>query len=339
MPRILIIRLGAFGDIIHTLPLAYDLHQAGYQVDWVCDQPWQIVLENNPVIHRCFSIPRKQWKRKTAWIDGTILNGIVQLRQALRERDYDVVIDAQGRSKSALAALLSGARLRVSHDASMAREGAAWISHRQVPGSATHIVDNIRNLALPLIAGQQGAQWQFPLPAWQEEKSWARAFYAAEQIEHAWIWNVGTTWPTKQWPRELQSAFLSLLCDQGRRVMIVYGPGWEAKLAQQLHQQEPRSILAPQTSLPQLAGLISQAEIFISADTGPLHLAMALGVPALGLFGPVPAERNGPRGKGYRNIQAPGKLWERRDVSKVHMSKIKPQQVYAEALRCLADVQ
>ena len=166
---------------------------------------------------------------------------------------------------------------------------------------------------------------------------WAQDVYAAKQLHKPWIWNVGTTWPTKIWPKHLQQELLHLLCDQGKQVLIVYGPGWEEEQAQELHAQEPRTTLAPPSTLSQLAELIRGAAVFMSCDTGPLHLAMALGVPALGLFGPVPAERNGPRGPGYRNIQAPGVLWERRDVSKVHMERIKPQQVYAEALRCIED--
>ena len=169
MARILIVRLGAFGDIIHTLPLAYDLSQNGHIVDWVCDHPWQVVLEDNPAINDCYVIPRKRWKNKITWLNGEVLSGLWQLRRQLKRNNYDVVIDAQGRSKSALAALLSGAKRRISHDSSMAREGAALISHIQVPGQAEHIVDNLRSLSLPVKNMRWSSSWQFPLPNWSAE--------------------------------------------------------------------------------------------------------------------------------------------------------------------------
>ena len=90
-------------------------------------------------------------------------------------------------------------------------------------------------------------------------------------------------------------------------------------------------MLAPPTTIPQLAGLIARAAVFVSGDTGPLHLSLALGTPAVGLFGPVPAERNGPRGRGYRTLQAPGAAWERRDVAKVDMGAIAADAVIAAA--------
>ena len=337
--RVLIIRLGAFGDILHTLPLAADLAAAGCEVDWVCDEPWQVVLENNPAISRVFPVPRKKWKRRGAWFNGAIVNGLRHLAKSLRARHYDVAIDAQGRSKSALVALISGARARVCHRSPIASEAAWLLSQRRFPGEAEHIVDKIRSLGLSVLKHKPDAQWHFPLPVWVDEHTWAQAFFDKESLQRPWIWNVGGTWPTKLWPLESQKALLKLLCDEGKQVVVTWGPGWEQEHAEELLKAEPRAVMAPASSLSQLAALIHGAEIMISCDTGPLHLALALDVPAVGLFGPVPAERNGPRGRGYRNIQAPGELWERRDISKVNMSAITPQQVYQEALKCLAERQ
>lgn len=335
--RVLIVRLGAFGDIIHTLPLAADLQRCGMRVDWLCDQPWQIVLEDNPVIDRCYTIPRRAWKRAGAFVDGSIVNYISQLRQQLHARDYDVAIDAQGRAKSALLARLSGARRRISHQPPIAGEGSWLLAHCRVPTPATHIVDIMRSLSLPLLgAAHPGGGWLFPLPAWESERAWARDWLQAHNLSDCWIWNVGATWPTKLWPLQRQHELLQILCDAGHQVLVTWGPGWEAEHAHQLCAREPRAQLAPATTLPQLAGLMAAAQIVLSCDTGPLHLAMALQVPAVGLFGPVPAERNGPRGSAYRMIQAPGRAWERRDVSKVHMDAISAAQVYREAQLALA---
>jgi heptosyltransferase-1 len=98
------------------------------------------------------------------------------------------------------------------------------------------------------------------------------------------------------------------------------------------------AILAPPTTIPQLAAIIRHARVFVSGDTGPLHLSLALGRPAVGLFGPVPAARNGPRGRGYRTLQAPGAAWERKDVSKVNMGALSADDVMAAALAACAEL-
>ncbi len=337
--RVLIVRLGAFGDIIHTLPLAADLHRLGARIDWVCDEPWRILLEDNPVIDRCFTVPRKQWKNKINIINGSMFAYLRQLRRQLKARDYDFGIDAQGRAKSTIANCLSGARIRVSHAWPVAQEGSYFFSHRRAPSSAEHIVDKMRALSLPIVGDQhlKGPD-VFPLPAWASERAWAGDYCSEHGLQDFWIWNLGGTWPTKLWPLDKQAAFLSLLSDAGHQVVVTWGPGWEEAHAQQLIEQEPRAHMAPPTTLPQLAALIAQSQIFVSGDTGPLHLARALEVPAVGLFGPVPATRNGPRGLGYRNIQAPGALWERKDLTKVHMERISPKQVYRVALEAISEI-
>jgi heptosyltransferase-1 len=336
--RVLIVRLGAFGDIIHTLPLASDLFRAGANIDWVCDQHWSVLFEDNPIIDRYFTISRKKWKNTKAFFNGDLLNAARLLRRELRERRYDLVIDAQGRAKSSLIAFLSGARGRISHCWPTASEGSSLMSQRRMPNNQEHIVDQMRNLGLLALGKSHPmGSWSFPLPDWKAEKTFAAEYLKQQQIKKFWIWNVGATWPTKLWPMSLQAKLLTLLCDRGHEIMICWGPGLEEGHARKLCADEPRAHLAPATTLPQLAGFISRAEILLSCDTGPLHLAMAMQKPAVGLFGPVPAGRNGPRGPGYRNIQAPGALWERRDVSKVHMDAISPKQVYNEALAALAE--
>jgi ADP-heptose:LPS heptosyltransferase len=97
----------------------------------------------------------------------------------------------------------------------------------------------------------------------------------------------------------------------------------------------PTAVLAPPTDIPQLGALLSQCRLLVSGDTGPLHLAAASGCVTVGLFGPVPRERNGPRGVGHVNLQAPGAAWERRRVALGRMGDILPAQVTAAALQAL----
>jgi heptosyltransferase-1 len=127
-------------------------------------------------------------------------------------------------------------------------------------------------------------------------------------------------------------AFARLLRGRGIPLVVVWGSAAERTVAEQVVDGADHGILAPPTSIPQLAGLLSHAAVVVSGDTGPLHLALALGTPAVGLFGPVPAERNGPQGRGYRTLQAPGAAWERKDVSKVDMGAISEAAVLEAAL-------
>ena len=149
--------------------------------------------------------------------------------------------------------------------------------------------------------------------------------------------NVGAGWPSKVWPEERQIGFLRALAECGTPVLLVWGSAAERAVAERIIDAADYGVLAPPTTLPQLAGLLAQARVVVSGDTGPLHLALALGVPAVGLFGPVPAERNGPRGQGYRTLQAPGAAWERKDVAKGAMGDIGVEAVVAAAEEAIKD--
>jgi ADP-heptose:LPS heptosyltransferase len=256
----------------------------------------------------------------------------------LRGCGYDAVIDAQGLAKSAVLAACAGAPRRVGHRRPRAREGSWLVARRQSPVSAEHVIDQQRALALPLLgAGHPRGPWRFPLPAWREEREWAAQWLQRHGCEVAGehrplVLNVGAGWPTKVWPFKRQVEFARLAARRRLPLLLVWGSHAEHDLAEEIVQEAGYGLLAPPTSIPQLAGLLACARVVVSGDTGPLHLSQALGVPALGLFGPVPATRNGPRGAHWRNLQAPGAAWERRDVSRVDMGAISAEAALAAGL-------
>ncbi len=321
--RILIVRLGAFGDIVHTLPLAAELAAAGHRVDWLCEDRWACILEGSPAVMQLHRLPRKvlrtaPWPRR--------MFAIQRLVRELRRGAYDLVIDAQGLAKSGLLAALAGASRRLAHAPPRGRE-LSWLGAETVPASAEHVIDQ----QLGLLAGLglvPPTAWRFPLPAWAAERAWAGQWLAERGLDRAWMINVGAGWPTKVWPEaRLQACATACL---PRPCLILWGSPSERAIAERL-AAATGATLAPDTSIPQLAGLLDHAAVLISGDTGPLHLARALGTPAVGLFGPVPMARNGPRGLAWRNLQAPGAAWERRDVSKVDMGAITVEAVMAQA--------
>ena len=253
------------------------------------------------------------------------------LARELRTADYDAVIDAQGLAKSALAARAAAAPLTVGHARPRAREGAQLVLNRSFASPAIHVIDQQRDLGR-LVGVVPAGPWRFPLPAWSSEHAWAAAWLAEMGLVRPWALNVGAGWPTKVWPEERQAGLLAALKDAGRPVVVVWGSPAERAVAERIIAQAGHGHLAPPTTIPQLAALIARVGVLVSGDTGPLHLALAVGTPAVGLFGPVPAERNGPQGLAYRTHQAPGAAWERRDVRKVDMGAIGVAEVMASAL-------
>jgi heptosyltransferase-1 len=331
--RVLVVRLGAFGDIVHTLPLAADLRAAGHRVGWICEDRWADLLRHNPAVDAVHLFPR-QAIRGGPW--AARVTALRACLRAVRGAAYDAVIDAQGLAKSAVLAIASAAPERIGHARPRAREGS-WLAMRQrVEPAATHVIDQQRALAAPLGAPSTGS-WRFPLPAWDTERRWAGEWLASRGLERPWLLNVGAGWPTKVWPEERQAQLARLLRERGRGLVIAWGSAAERAAAERIATAAGWGELAPPTTIPQLGGLTAASTVMISGDTGPLHLALALGTPALGLFGPVPAERNGPRGPGYRCLQAPGAAWERRDVSKVDMAAITAEAALAAAEAALGD--
>ncbi len=327
--RILIVRLGAFGDIVHTLPLAADLAAAGHEVHWLCEDRWAVLLRGSAAVTQVHELPRRVLRSTVGW--GPKWRVFRQLLRQLRRARFELVIDAQGLAKSAVFSAFCGASRRIGHQLPRAREGSWLISHMRTPANATHVIDQQRALGLPLLQGGAHGPWRFPLPAWTAEHVWAQAWLRARGLHQPWVLNVGAGWPTKVWPPARQVAFARLCQARGVMLLVVWGNAAEHAIAEQIVRESGHGAVAPDTTIPQLAGLLAGAAVVVSGDTGPLHLALAVGTPAVGLFGPVPAERNGPRGRSYRTLQAPGAAWERRDVSKVDMGAISAMQVVEAA--------
>ena len=327
--HVCLIRLGAMGDIIHTLPLAADLTAAGHRLTWLCEDRWQVLLDGNPAVDAIITVPRRRWQREQVpWPQQW--REYHSLIRALQRQRFDWVIDAQSLLKSAIPCLFSGCRQRIGHARPRAREGA-WLAHRyHCPVVAEHVIDQQRALGLPIL-GRADGDWRFPLPAWHEEQQRMDQWLADQGLAQPWGLNVGAGWPTKVWPEARLVACCQLLADAGQAALLLWGSPAEGELARRIQRQVPQTRLAPPTSIPELAALLHRCRVLISGDTGPLHLARALGTPALGLFGPVPAGRNGVRGPRWSNLQAPGKAWERRDARLVDMGAITAEQVWTTA--------
>ena len=314
--RIAILRLTSLGDVIHTLPVAAAIrqHDPNAHIIWLAEEREHVLLQNNPVVDEVVIVPLRRWRAQ--------LHSLMGVRQAAREwremvrdlraRKIDVALDVQGLpQKTSLLAWLTRAPMRIGFDRPHVRHPAAALFttvHVAPPPEARHIVD--QNLALigPLGMHQIGAP-QFPLPAFPDAErradEWRRA-HGIEAHQRVVVLLPSTRRATKFWPaasfRELARR---LLADPAVRIVVLGGPGEDALLAEVRDTLPPDRALAwAPDPIPDLVAIIRHAHLAIGNDTGPLHIAAACQVPAIGLFGPTSGARNGPYGAAGTFIQS-----------------------------------
>ena len=293
--KVLIVRLSSMGDVIHALPLAENARAAGATVGWLVERPFAGLLEGDPSCARIFAADTQLWRKRP--FSSATLAEFAALRRALRDFAPDRTIDAQGLWKSATLARLPGAPV-VGFAASERREPASALlaSIRVTPDpAARHVVD--RNLALLEAAGIPIASRRpdathlraLPSPA-------ADAFLVALPRPFV-VLHPGAARSEKAWGEEHFARLAAgLRQERGLPSAISWGPGDEARV-ERLRALAPEAAVAPPLDFGGLARLLAASALFVAGDTGPLHLADALGVRTLALFGPTDPKRNGP----YRN--------------------------------------
>lgn len=317
--KLLIVRLSSLGDVIHTLPVAANAHRAGGRVFWVVEAAYRDLLAADPSVERVIEADTKGWRRRP--LSPGTFSEIAGLRRELRAIAPDVTIDAQGLWKSAVISRFAGAPV-VGFSALSRREPAsAVLGNRPVrPLARCHVVD--QNLALAEAAGIPitnrfpDARFLLDRPAPE-----ADAFLAGQARPFA-LYHPGAGRPEKTWGEDRFAALARLLATSpGLSPVLSWGPGDESRV-RRLAALAPEARVLPALTLPALAHVIARASLLVAGDTGPLHLADALGTPTLALFGPTDPARNGP----YRN---PGSAVR-------YDSKTGPEEVARRALEVLA---
>lgn len=289
--KLLIVRLSALGDAIHTLPLAENAARSGAEVGWVIEPALAGLLEGNPHVARVLLADTRGWRRRPLLAETR--RGVASLRAACRAFAPDLVLDVQGLFKSAVIARLAGAPVAgFAFGARREPLSAALCRVRVTPGpGARHVVD--RNLALLSAAGIRTAvrapDARYLLAAPRPE---AEAFVAALPARYA-VLHPGAARADKTWGEERFARLAAALAERGVVPVVSWGPGDEAR-AEGLTGLAAGARRAPRLDLPGLARLCARARLFVGGDTGPLHLADAVGTPTLALFGPTDPERNGP---------------------------------------------
>lgn len=302
----LVVRLSSMGDIVHALPAVAGLRARfpEARIDWLVEERWRELVELNPHLSHCFSIDTLT-RRRQPWRQMTTLGRALA---ALRAVGYGCAVDFQGLYKSAVLAWLAGARRRIGFHERWLREAGSFLfyTERVVPPAGAHVVE--MNLALVAHLGAEvRGPLAFDLPTTAEDEAYVENQLRRRGLEEFFILSPGGGWESKCWPVERYAELHdALVRTRGWRGIINVGPGEEPmaqNLARLTQAAEPvRFPLSPR----QYVALARRARMAISGDTGPLHIAAALGTPVVGLYGPTDPIRNGPFGPRAAVVYNPG---------------------------------
>ncbi|HWC18770.1 MAG TPA: lipopolysaccharide heptosyltransferase I [Terriglobales bacterium] len=314
--KILIVRLSAMGDVIHAMPAVAGLRREfpDSRIDWAIEERWSPLLTarrvpdsvschalsaEQPLANLVHRVHMRSW-RKSPFSTRT-RSEIRALRAKLHEIEYDHVIDLQGAIRSALLAKASGAKVRAG--ARDPREfPARWWYNVKAHTPARHVVDQAAEI-ISRALDRRIAPEAPPFPRATEPESWTDKLLGDDSTQFALI-NPGAGWGAKCWPAERYSALVRKLSAYGVRCLINAGPG-ELDLAEQVRRDNQDLSRVVESTLLQLIALTRRAALFVGGDTGPLHLASALNIPVVAIFGPTDPARNGPYGGRYVVLRSP----------------------------------
>jgi lipopolysaccharide heptosyltransferase I len=303
--RIALIKPSALGDIIHSLPVLSALRRRfpAAHITWIVNRSYELLLRGHPDLDEVMPFDRS---RSAAGLRAALL-GYTHFCRRLHQQQFDLVVDLQGLLRSAVMAAATRAPRRVG--LSTAREGATWFYTDMVPVAnfnAIHAVDRCWLVAKAFGIGDAPKEFKVPMSA--ADHAWAEQVLA--DCPRPWIMTgVGSRWQTKRWPVE---HFITLLRKAQERFggTAVFVGGWdEQSLARKVVRRLRGSVcdLTGRTLLPQLAAVLKRADVMIANDTGPLHLAAALGRPVVAPYTCTKVLLNGPYGGEAGTVEA--RVW------------------------------
>ncbi len=303
--RLLIVRLSAMGDVIHTLPAVQALREALPQahIGWLIEERWAELLCSpgafrrgprsslRPLVDEVHTVNLKGWKKSLFSI--STLQSVATVWNDVREARYDVAVDLQGAIRSAVLARWS--RARAVYGVAEARESPAslWYT-RKVVARGRHVIEQNVSVAEALLEHRVKVP-QAELPRDPQAEARIGQRLAESGIGEFAILNPGAGWGAKRWPAERYGEVARGLTDIGIRSILNYGPG-EEQLVRAAEAASGGTARAMSCTLTELIALTRRARLFVGGDTGPLHLAAALSVPVVAIYGPTDPARNGPYG-------------------------------------------
>lgn len=292
--RMLIIKPSALGDVATTLPLLCDLRNLfpHSRIDWLIDPVLADLVRGHDAVNDLIYFDRR---KIAGWLThGTARSNLRTLMRTLKQNQYDVVLDAQGLLRSAFLAKVSGAPVRVGF--ADAREGARFLYTHHSTISRQRELAVVRMRSLATVIGSQNQCVEFRMPVQPTALAKIKTLVPADQALAAVI--PGARWDAKRWSEQGYSQIVRHLADAGMCVLVLGAPGEKVLCRQVIEQSQVAAInLAGSTTLAELIAAISLCRIIIGNDSGPLHVAAALGRPLVGLYGPTDPASVGPYGQ------------------------------------------
>jgi heptosyltransferase-1 len=331
--RVLIVRLGAMGDILHALPAVTALRRAHpkWYLGWAVEPRWRALLCGDvgaqTLVDRTHEVTAKEWARSPLRFET--LRQIGALRGSLRAERYDLCIDLQGAVRSALAGRLAGAPRMIGEE--RPREWAARrLFSERVATHGVHMIEQAVEVC-DAAAGERLSPVLPLLPVNCEAERWAEDVQRASSGPVVLL-SPGAGWGAKRWPAPRYGAVAAALHAQGCTVLVNAGPQEQA-IAAEVVRASGGVAQAPLFTLERLIAMTRRVRLVIAGDTGPLHLACALGKPVVGIYGPTDPTRNGPFGVPFRVLRHPESKRDhtRHEEPEAGLLTITPEQVASAA--------
>ncbi len=307
--RVLIVRIGAMGDVVHSMPAVAALREMHpeWEIRWAIEPVWRELLvaagcdegggargAGMPLVDGWYRVPTKEWKRRP--LAGTTIAEIKALRRVLGEERFDLCVDMQGAVRSAVVGRMARARMV---GAAKPREAAAkWFYDEMVETPAVHVAEQ----GCELLGGAIGEVLrpaQVPFPVDGAAEVWCDGVVAG--LGRFVVMAPAAGWGAKEWPAERYGAVAAALGRAGFGVVVNAVPGGD-EVAEAMAAASEGFARAVPCSVGQMIALMRRASLVIGGDTGPLHLAAALERPVVGIYGPTNPARNGPFGAGQMKV-------------------------------------
>lgn len=311
--KVLIIKTSSLGDIIHALPLLDYLHRAspGIKIGWVVEEAFKDILEGNPLLWKLHLVNTKRW-RKRPFSARTRLEAAT-LRRELRQEGYDVVFDIQGNLKSGIIGLASGVARRIGLPRQRLQESInALFTTTKAPYRLEDTHASLRCLSsvasLPFDLDYRDLELVSDIPTSAADNGAASALLSGLKPGKKILFHSGTTWQTKFWSREGWSELGKRVCSAfpGSTILLSWGNDAEQSMAREIASRIGEdAVVIERLPLKAFAALLKQVDLVVGGDTGPVHLAAAMGTKTVSFYRSSTGSESGPRGKRHVIVQSP----------------------------------
>jgi heptosyltransferase-1 len=310
--RVLIVKVSALGDVVHTLPVLDYLRQAspGVEIDWVVEEGNREIVEGHPLLRRVHLVRTRAWR--SAPFSIRVWREILKVKKELNDSDFDIAFDLQGNFKSGLITWLSGAERRYGFDRDAVRESLNLVfTNNQVPLRRQDLHVSTRALrvaSVPFGRDYPGMKLTSDIFTTPEDDTAAGVYLSTLSDGLVFLFHYGTTWATKLWSEDrwMELGRLVSVRFPDSSILFSWGNEGERAAVERIASGiRGNARILPKMNLKGLCSLLKKTDMVVGGDTGPIHMAAAVGTPTVSFYRATDAKRNGPKGDNHFHIQSP----------------------------------